>query len=114
MPKNEPPPHPEDLEADAIRAIATGNITLVEQLGDEWRDDHIDCVAVRVHVEGHEPIDTSLWWCGPVIIGALEFFDDSPKAKQKVIKELRGHFENAIDCADQDVIDRVGDIQWPK
>lgn len=94
---DERPKMPGDLKADQIAAIKLGTITKVEQLGDEWRDDHIDCVALRVHVEGRRvPIDTSLWWCGPVIIGALRYVDESPRAMTDVLKQLRADL-NSVD-----------------
>lgn len=87
------PPCPEDLEPDEIEAIKSGKITAVEQLGDEWRDDHIDCVAVRLTIEGRaKPIDTSLWWCGPVIIGAIRYAKESPQALVDVAHEVRSRF----------------------
>ena len=73
------PPSPEDLGPDDLQAIINGDIILIEQIGDEWTDDGIKCVAVRVTVSGHRPIDTTLWWCGPDIICALKFWADSPK-----------------------------------
>lgn len=91
-----PPPRPEDLTAEDQQALLTGNITKVEQCGDEWRDDHIDCVAVRVHVDGRQ-INTSLWWCGPVIIGALRYADESARAKADVMRELLINIRECMD-----------------
>ncbi len=82
------PPIPEDLSEADQQALLTGDITQVEQLGDEWVDDHVDCVAVRVHVDGRV-IETSLWWCGPVTIGALQYAAESPTAMADILKELR-------------------------
>ena len=88
-----PPPSPEDLTHEDQQALLTGNITKIEQVGDEWRDDHVDCVAVRVHVDGRQ-INTSLWWCGPEIIGAIKYSDESPRAMQDVIQQLRSSLED--------------------
>lgn len=104
-----PPPSPEDLTSEDQQALLTGNITKVEQIGDEWRDDHIDCVAVRVHVDGRQ-INTSLWWCGPVIIGALRYADESPRAMADVLRELRNHVQNDLDCAPADEDDEPTDF----
>lgn len=96
-----PPPSPPDLSPQDQELLLTGEITKVEQLGDEWRDDHIDCVAVRVHVGGRQ-IDCSLWWCGPTIIGAIKYADESPRAMADVLRELRNHVRNDIDCAEEE------------
>jgi len=51
---------------------------------------------VRVHVEGYKPIKMTLMWCGRDIIGAMEYWSDSHKARQTAIKELRNHVDSAI------------------
>lgn len=93
------PPRPEELSSQDQQALLTGDITKVEQIGEEWRDDHIDCVAVCVHVDGRQ-INTSLWWCGPAIIGALRYADESQRAMADVLRELRTNVQNDIDCAE--------------
>lgn len=84
------PPAPDELSAEELSAIRTGHILSFSQLGLEWRDDHEDCVAVRVHFVGREPIDVSLWWCGPTIIGALRYCGESSLAKMDILELLRG------------------------
>jgi hypothetical protein len=86
---------PEELSTDDQQTLLTGNITKVEQIGDTWRDDHIDCVAVRVHVDGRK-IEVSLWWCGPAIIGALRYAGESPKAMADVLRELRNSVQMSL------------------
>ena len=95
------PPRPEELTKEDQQALLTGNITKVEQVGDSWRDDHIDCVAVRVHVDGRQ-INTSLWWCGPEIIGALRYFHDSPTARADVLEQMRAHVQNDLDLFEEE------------
>ena len=94
------PPSPDELPIEDQQALLNGKIAKVEQVGDEWRDDHIDCVAIRVHFEDREPIETSLWWCGPVIIGALKYMDESPRAKADVLHELRSNISDTLECAE--------------
>ena len=113
-------PMPEDLPAEELQALQAGlaiaeetgvlgrGVVKVEQVGDEWRDDHIDCVQIAVTVEGREPIVTSLWWCGPVIIGALKYADESPKAMNDVLTELNNHVQNAVECAEGVECERCG------
>ena len=94
------PPSPADLPVEDQQALLNGKITKVEQVGDEWRDDHIDCVAIRVHFEDREPIETSLWWCGPVIVGALKYADESPRAKADVLCEMFASISDTLECAE--------------
>ena len=94
------PPSPADLSVEDQQALLNGKITKVEQARDEWRDDHIDCVAIRVHFEDREPIETSLWWCGPIIIGALRYADESQRAKADVLHELRSNISDTLECAE--------------
>ena len=87
------PPSPADLPIEDQQALLGDKITKVEQIGDEWRDDHIDCAAIRVHFEDREPIETSLMWCGPAIIGALRYANESPRAKADVLCEVFSSME---------------------
>ena len=89
--QQELPPSPKDLPLEDQQALY-GDITKVEQISDPWLDDHIDCVVVRVYVDGRQ-IDTTLMWCGPEIIRALKYADESPRAMADVLSELRNHLE---------------------
>jgi hypothetical protein len=96
------PPGPADLSKEDQSLLVSGKITRVEQIGDEWRDDHIDCCAVRVHFEDYEPVEVSLWWCGPVIIGALRYADESARAMADVLRELRSSIQDSLECAEEE------------
>jgi hypothetical protein len=82
-----PPPHVEDLSAEDQQALM-GNVTKIVLLGEPWVDDHIHCCAVGVHVDGRQ-IDTSLWWCGAEIVGAVRYCDESKRAMADLLEEIR-------------------------
>ena len=87
------PPSFNDLSEEDREALSTHEITKFEQLGSGWRDDHIECAAVRVHTcdnaGNSRRIDVSLWHCGPEIIGAIRYADESPRAFADIVKEIR-------------------------
>ena len=90
------PPMPKDLpkdERELLLRTDAENVIQIEQLGDEWRDDHIDCVAVRVHIEGRT-IDTSLWWCEPELIGAIKYSDESSRAMRDILRAIKSELTN--------------------
>jgi hypothetical protein len=97
----QPPPHPEHLPREDQELLLRADIKEIAQLGDPWVDDHILCVAVRVFLDGRT-IDTSLWWCGYEILGAIKYSKDCARAKADAIEELKSHIQDDLDCAEAD------------
>jgi|AACY02.16.fsa_nt_gi hypothetical protein len=79
-------------EEQAFLKRLAGTDFAVKQLGDEWEDDHIPCVAVRFIRDGFS-VDTSLWWCGARIVGAVSYADQSTRAKSDVLAEALRSFD---------------------
>jgi hypothetical protein len=95
MSDQRPPAAPHELSPEDQQSLLNANtesVAAIEQLGDPWEDDHEVCTAVRVHTD--RPIDVSLWWCGPEIVGAVQYCDESPRAMGDVLTVIQQDIKN--------------------
>ena len=68
----------------------TKNIEVV----DTFRDDHVECVVARFDDKKVE-----FWWCGWELVAAINYANDSEKARNDVIKFLADEIETVADIA---------------
>jgi len=76
-----------NLNKEDQTTVRTERPTSVKIIGDHWFDDHIACVQVELQYN-NKLITVSLMWCGPMIIGAAKYANDSEKAMDDLFSWL--------------------------
>ena len=80
---------------------SAADITSTE-LVHEFSDDHIPCADAKIN-----GIEVSLYYCGTVAVGALEFANESPKAREAVFEALQTEISASINSMFDYVIEEL-------
>ena len=82
-------------EQKLLGAIKTINDIKSVVVVDEWEDDHLPCVGVKIN-----KIPISFWWLNGSGVGALHYADESPRARKLVLDMLKEQIQISLENED--------------